>query len=257
MLFIHPSSGSIGGFRRLLPHLAADYPVAAFEASGSGPADGCTVTELAEAYLAEAAEAAMADDATLVGWSFGGAVAVAMAELAERAGRPVRGVVLLDSATPEVLKARPRSTVEEYAGLFGVAPELLEGVTEGDRADRVLEAVARALSPEGGIPYTADDLRPYVELHTRHVRTLHCGPPLRPCTAPVTLVRAAGEQGWGTAPGDLGWSALLGLAVRTRWTPGTHQSMTEPHHAAGLAALLDELFTGQRGALPGGPPGGP
>ncbi|MGW4509755.1 thioesterase domain-containing protein [Streptomyces sp. NPDC004436] len=257
VLFVHPSSGSIGGFRRLLPHLAVDCPLAAFEADGSGPVDGCTVTELAGAYLAEAAETSMADGALLVGWSFGGAVAVAMAAIAEREGRQIRGVVLLDSATPEVLRTRPRSVTEEYASLFGVDPGALQGVTDGDPADRVLEAVARALSPQGGPPYTAEDLRPYAELHTRHVRTLHCGPPLRPCAAPVTLVRAAAEQGWGTAPGDLGWSALLGRPVRVRWTPGTHQSMTDPCHAADLASLLDELFVGQFGAPFGDEPGGP
>ncbi|MFI9250538.1 alpha/beta fold hydrolase [Streptomyces sp. NPDC053069] len=254
LLFVHPSSGSAGGFRRLLPHLAPGYPVAAFEATEPGPPDECSVRRVAESYLAEAAEAGLVEGAALVGWSFGGVVAVEMARIAERAGHRIGSVVLLDSATPDVLATRPRSAVQEYAGLFGADPEALRIPGTEDNPERILEAVAGLLSRESGIAYTAADLRPYAEVHAWHVRALQTGPAPAACQAPVTLLRAAQESAWGDVPEDLGWSALLGRPVRTRWVPGTHHSLTEQRHAASLAGLLEELVQSGPRTCADGPP---
>ncbi len=109
VVFVHSSSGSASGFRRLAGHLRAPGRYLAFEAVEPGGANGCSVTAIADDYwralqplLQEEPRAAL----RFVGWSFCGVLSMEMARLAEDAGHRVVGVSLLDAATPRVLACR-------------------------------------------------------------------------------------------------------------------------------------------------------
>ncbi|RKT11414.1 thioesterase domain-containing protein [Streptomyces sp. 1114.5] len=242
--FVHPAGGSAGGFRRLLPHLPPGPGVLAFEADADAPADRCSIGAIAADYLEELAPQADLRRTVLVGWSLGGAVAVEMARLSEQAGAAPRAVLLLDSATPAVLGVRPRRPAAEIAALFGVAePDL---PADADDA-QILAAVARALEERSpGAGFTPADLEPYAATYRWHLRAARAEFTVRPCAAPVVLVRALDESGWGDAPQDLGWSAVFGRAVPQRWTPGTHHTLLDPAHVAAAAALIEDCIPTER-----------
>lgn len=245
--FVHSSSGSASGFRRLVGHLKAPARYVAFAADEPGPDEGCGVAAIARAYWAELGKVLGEEPSApllLVGWSFGGVLSVEIARLAEDAGHAVAGVVLLDSAVPHLVahhRDRERGAAGEIASLFGLEGGLPEGA--GDLDDRALaEVVLDLLCAGHPVPdLSTADLLPFIRTHRWHLRALGVPWRPRPIAAEVTQIRAEGESGWGGVPADLGWSELLGKEVGVRGTAGTHASLMSAEHAAVLAGLLDPL----------------
>lgn len=242
VVFVHSSSGSAGGFRRLVPLLAAADRYVAFEALGAGSEDRCSVRAVAEDYWALISEhlgPEQTGELVLVGWSFGGLVAVHLAGLAERAGHRSVRIVLLDAATPEVLADRP---VRSVASLFGL-DDLDEGpgVADDALAARIAQRLdADADTDADGGAVTEADVRPFILAHRWHVRALEAPWRPPPTFAHVVLIRARDEPGWAGAPPDLGWTAALGRPVEVRDTPGTHASLLSFGPVEQLADLLNE-----------------
>ena len=258
--FVHSSSGSASGFRRLVAHLEAPARYVAFAAHEPGSADRCGVAAVAEDYwrgLRDVLDEEPSAPLTLVGWSFGGVLSVELARLAEDAGREVAGVVLLDSAVPYLVERhrdRERGAAGEIASLFGLECGLPDGAGELDDAalaQTVLGLLGAAHPVED---LSAADLLPYVRTHRWHLRALDAPWRPHPVAAEVTQIRAEDEAGWVDVPTDLGWSELLGKAVRTHGTAGTHTSLMSAGHAPSLARLLDPLV--RRGTSGHDAPGG-
>ncbi|MFE0116825.1 alpha/beta fold hydrolase [[Kitasatospora] papulosa] len=242
LVFLHPAGGSAGGFRRLLPHLDPTLTVAAFQAGEPGPDDRCSIPAVAEDYLEELTETIPVTGAVLAGWSFGGAVAVEMARMAEQELAPPEAVILLDSATPVVLGERPRSPSGELAALFGVDATAVSGAESWESA---LEAIADALNEASRqVPVSPDELCPFAETYQWHLKASRAPWSGLPCAARVTLIRAADERGWAGCPDDLGWSAVFGRPIEPQWTPGTHHSLTDPANASALADRINSILTG-------------
>lgn len=243
---VHAAGGLVTGFRRVAPHLAAPGPVLALENVEPGPDELCSVQALARSYWGQV-EPSLTDGLDLVGWSFGGAVAVEMAALAEAAGHRVGSVVLLDAAAPHLLRGRAVDPLADVAALFEVdAVDLPEGATASG-VEEALEVVAAALAGrQQGI--TVDDLRPFTDVYAWHLAALRAGGPLQPPLAPVVLVRAQDESGWADAPPDLGWSQVLGDGPELRWAPGNHHSVVSQLHAPALASVLDQVLAAGAGS---------
>ncbi|MFI9238056.1 non-ribosomal peptide synthase/polyketide synthase [Streptomyces sp. NPDC053079] len=108
---IHPGGGLSWSYAGLLPHLDPDFPVYGIQARGLSEPDHLprSVEEVAEDYIGEITRIRPEGPYYLLGWSFGGVVAHAMAAKLRERGREVPLVVILD-AQP----ARPR-TEEELA----------------------------------------------------------------------------------------------------------------------------------------------
>lgn len=247
--FVHSSSGSASGFRRLVGQLRAPARYVAFEALEPGPADRCGVAAIAEAYWGELRQVLGEEPAaplTLVGWSFGGVLSVEIARLAQDAGHRVAGVVLLDSAVPHLVGQRrgtERGAAGEIASLFGLEGRLPVGADDLDD-ESLAETVLKLLGDAGPVPdLSAADLLPFVRTHRRHLRALGAPWHPGPFAADVTQIRAADESGWGEVPADLGWSELLGKRVATHSTPGTHATLMSAEHAAALAPIVDALIS--------------
>ncbi|MEU1056704.1 alpha/beta fold hydrolase [Streptomyces sp. NPDC005876] len=240
MVFVHPAGGSAGGFRQLLAHLDTTWTLLAYEAIEPGPPERCSVPAIAEDYLEELTASVSPAGVVLVGWSFGGAVAVEMARLAEAGGHPPKAVILLDSSTPKVLAQQGRSPAAEMAALFGVDVAAVDG-KETTALDEAAAVINRA-SPGAGI--TAQELRPFVDIFHWHLDAARHPWPGLPCAAPTFLVRAADEEGWRGERGDLGWSAVFGDRLELRSTPGTHHSLIATENAPALAHLIRETVAG-------------
>lgn len=238
LVFVHPASGMATAFRRLPAHLDGDYSLVAFENAGPVGTGLCSVGRLSAAYAAELL-AREFDHVVLAGWSFGGAVAVELAALLEAAGRAVAGVVLIDSASPDVLAASERTFAGELAGLFEFSPLEARGLESVSSEEEVWTAVLRVLRARYGLPsLTRDDLQPFLDAYSWHLKALRAPwtpPRLR---LPVFQIRAQHETGWGDAPTDLGWAASLDALVQPAESPGNHYSMLSSDNAAVFADVL-------------------
>jgi thioesterase domain-containing protein/acyl carrier protein len=96
---VHPIGGNVLCYSPLSARLGPDQPLYGLEArglDGRAPARR-SIAEMASAYAAEIAAAQPAGPIHLVGWSFGGVVAIEMARELAGAGRELAPVVLLDS----------------------------------------------------------------------------------------------------------------------------------------------------------------
>ncbi|MFD8411453.1 amino acid adenylation domain-containing protein [Streptomyces sp. NPDC059650] len=96
---VHPAAGMGWPYSGLLPHLGPDQPVYALQARGPGEAPGlpATVEDMAADYVAQIRAVRPEGPYRILGWSFGGLVAHAMATLLESEGAEVDLLVMVDS----------------------------------------------------------------------------------------------------------------------------------------------------------------
>ncbi|MFE6667640.1 non-ribosomal peptide synthase/polyketide synthase [Streptomyces sp. NPDC057697] len=152
---IHPGGGLSWSYAGLLPHLDADIPVYGIQARGlstPGYLPG-SVEEVADDYLAEITRIQPHGPYHLLGWSFGGVVAHAMAARLRERGEDVPLLVLLD-AQP----ARPRTEEEvaEEAGLDAamVYLTLLKAIGADPDGPLGAEESGTEQGTDGGTPLT-------------------------------------------------------------------------------------------------------
>lgn len=236
LVFIHPASGSAASFRALQPHLGSDCSVYAFQAPGIDPDRPCSVEGIAGTYLAEFLAADSQSTPIFVGWSFSGPVAVEMARLGEEQGRAPAGVILLDSATHEVLGSRTTNRATEVGGLFGIDLSGTDACAVDELLDHAAELIAAASDTPG---LTGADLRPFWDVYAWHQGIFDDGWQARPCAAPLLMVRARDETGWNAGPDCLGWSALVGRSIPVVWAPGTHYTLMDDGRLSEVARILD------------------
>lgn len=245
LAFVHPASGLITAFRRLVPHLDGTSAVFALE-NPEPRRPPCSIGELAADYWTQLADTAPGP-LVLAGWSFGGAVALDMAGAAEAAGHHVAAVVLIDAAAPHLLRSArsPRPVpLGELAGLFEIGPAELRADAALTSYEEAVDLIVATLRTARGMPHIeAADLWPFVDTYRWHTSVARR--PWRPvgCRAPVILIRASDEPGWDDAPADLGWTGVLRKVPVTLWTPGTHHDLMSHEHAPRLARVLSVVLT--------------
>lgn len=130
LFFVHPGTGWSWCYLRLLEHLDASLPAYGLQARGlNGEPDEdelpCSVEEMAEDYIACIKEVQPTGPYALLGWSFGGQVAHAMATRLHEAGERVDLLVVFDSYP------WPRSAVLEEPDEGELLRTALENLTGG------------------------------------------------------------------------------------------------------------------------------
>jgi thioesterase domain-containing protein len=249
IVFFHPASGLATAFRRLVPYLPAEATVFAFENTEPvGPPS--SIGALAASYWSELQTVA-GGSLFLVGWSFGGTVALELATIAEAAGHEVAAAVLLDAGAPQLMRSAPSLPLHDLAGLFGIsAHELPVGAAPASEADMIGLLVDILRSTRGIVQIESADLQPFVDAYRWHQSVIRKPWTYRGRRGPVYLVRARDERCWDTAPADLGWSGILGAPPIALWTPGTHHDLMSEAHAPDLARLLSTIFFASAGEAP-------
>jgi thioesterase domain-containing protein len=186
----------------------------------------------------------------LVGWSFGGVIAFAMAEQLEER-MPAERVVLLDSIAPVDEFKRPDAlAVDLVLGWFamylaakrGTRLPLASGAAAslplGDALALILQAAtaARALPVWTTLPGLRKVYDTYVDGLRRNNELARAFVP-HPAALPLTLIKPAGSL----LPGSrtLGWDTLAGTALDVRVCSGDHYTMLgEPTAIAAVAAIV-------------------
>ncbi|MEV5080815.1 amino acid adenylation domain-containing protein [Streptomyces sp. NPDC056159] len=244
---VHPASGFSWSYVGLMRHLSPDFPIYGLQSRGI--ADPCelptSVEEIAADYLKQVRSVQPTGPYLLLGWSFGGLVAHAMAEQLQRAGEKVDLLAMLDSF-PRLPAGDggPVRPGEEDAVLS--QQEFLTGMLDlagYDRGSRDGEPLAYArvteiLRGQGGV---------LGSLEERHVAALYevfeNNSRLARGHIPGTYVGDVlfFEATLGTpehAPGPDIWAPFLEGSIDSHAVRSTHDDMTQPEPLAEIGRIL-------------------
>jgi nonribosomal peptide synthetase DhbF len=123
---VHPGLGLCSGYSALIQHIDPSWPIYGVQARGlndSDPLPG-SITEMAREYLVHIRKLQPHGPYYLLGWSFGGCVAQAMASLLQQTGEEVGLLALLD-AFPADQYEQTENYVKEYVqGMIAANPEM-------------------------------------------------------------------------------------------------------------------------------------
>ncbi|MFC9503564.1 amino acid adenylation domain-containing protein [Streptomyces sp. NPDC057002] len=121
---IHPGSGTSWSFSGLLTHLDSEQPVYGLQARGLTEPDRMpdSIAEMADDYIARMRAVQPAGPYALLGWSFGGLVAHAVAVRLEEQGEEVRMLGIMDTFPPDLEAEAPSWDDHEI-----IAPLLASG----------------------------------------------------------------------------------------------------------------------------------
>jgi thioesterase domain-containing protein len=178
----------------------------------------------------------------LIGWSFGGVIALEMARLRAAAGQSVASLTLLDSyaaASRREPPPDPRDVILWFARDLGLdlARDDLAGLDRDQALAHVAtRATAAALLPgHVAVPQLTRALRVF-EANLAAGLEHHA----QPFHGNATLIAAA--DGEPCVDPSHGFRALVTGHVDLLSAPGNHDSLLRPPHVATVARMLDELL---------------
>jgi len=121
---IHPAGGVPTVYRFIASELQADVPMIGLQARGldSDIEPHATIHDMAEAYVRTICEYQRSGPLRILGWSFGGLVALEMAAILEQMGRAPEQLFLMDSvleAPPEVQQMTMSDCLSVFCNIFG------------------------------------------------------------------------------------------------------------------------------------------
>ncbi|MEU8709777.1 amino acid adenylation domain-containing protein [Streptomyces sp. NPDC048565] len=234
---LHPAGGFSWCYTGLLRHLPPDRPVYGIQARGlSEPEhihDG--VERMADDYCARILDVRPTGPYHLLGWSFGGQLAQAVAARLRGAGHQVGLLAMLDSYPPEALPADEPADRGEvlrhlFAEYFGVEPpDRAEGPLDPARAARMLRAAGLADFTDDHLAAIADVLSAGARAARAHEPTPYDGDLLH---FRATLGRPEGLPEAGAwRPHVTGWIESHDIAT-------THGRMTRPDELSQLGPIV-------------------
>ncbi|QEU97848.1 non-ribosomal peptide synthetase [Streptomyces kanamyceticus] len=159
---VHPAAGISWPYAGLLAHVAPDRPVYGLQTRGLTGAEppAHTIDEMADDYLAHIRAVQPSGPYSLLGWSFGGLVAHAVATRLEKAGERVELLALLDSFPPD---RRPGEEIPEL-DLRDVLALLFEEIVGIDRKQFDADFGGRELTAEQLIDFMREESAGRVDL---------------------------------------------------------------------------------------------
>ncbi|MFF2076847.1 amino acid adenylation domain-containing protein [Kitasatospora sp. NPDC058162] len=239
---VHPAAGISWVYTGLLRHLDAEQPIYGLQAPGLADLarHPASLAEMARSYLAELRSVRPQGPYALLGWSFGGPVAHAVAALLREQGERVELLAVLDGY-PEL---------DEYHQHTGDAD---------DRDPALLAAILESLGqPAGEITAWPADEAGYAEL-VRHgegpltglsgagvARVVEvflanlalAGDAPLPGYDGDALVFVAAKDRPADAPDPETWRAHVGGRLEVHEVPSTHGAMTGPEALAVIGPVL-------------------
>ena len=264
-LFLLPGAGgNVIYFHALARHLGSSRPIYGLQAIGlDGRTPPLTAVEAIAAANIVEMRRVWAGPYFLAGHSFGGQVALEMAQQLRRQGEAIGLLAVLDTAAPlfdplivgarwtdaDWLAKITREIEEFFAIRLSVTAEELRPLTLDEQLARVIERMQRAGAWAPGAD--PDQLRGYLQVYKAntqapHVRydgfarvpvalfkALENDPDLD--ETPAGLIELTKQPGWG-------WERVAHDRVHTFDVPGAHLSMLAEPHVRALARALDEAL---------------
>ncbi|AQZ69229.1 hypothetical protein BKM31_54150 [[Actinomadura] parvosata subsp. kistnae] len=215
---VHPSIGLSWAYTPLLRHLPADLPVYGIQARGIAreePLPG-SVEEMAADYVELIRGVQPSGPYQLLGWSFGGKVAQAMAARLEEEGAEVSLLALLD-AYPVAVGRSPLGGLDFPAG----------DRPAGDDAHALAEHLGAALGAE-------------VRARLRRVmgNMGEISQRYRPRASRGDLLLFAATAGRPAGSAEEAWKPLVGGVVETHRVAADHYTMLEPASLAEIGRVV-------------------
>ncbi len=260
---LHPISG-VGDAYGSLADLLGEYRVRAVVGKPLAEAEEEDLEAQASRYY-EALVTTGAPPAVVVGWSYGGILAFAVAHHARRTSGLLPPLILLDVPAPTVPRTRHISDVSDLEILIAI---MLHRIRENGHTttlnfarllregkDDAISQLLAGLRADGVIPpgLTAEIATRLVTGYRRRMRALEQYRPL-PYPAPVTLLRAAevefGNTGvlHGVLPAPVddpgwGWSALTPAGLTVEVLEGHHSTLLRPPAVAAVARSVRKAMS--------------
>ncbi|MEU9354571.1 alpha/beta fold hydrolase [Streptomyces griseoloalbus] len=254
---LHPGAGVSWRYTGLLPHLGGDQPVYGIQAVGldgtrppAPDADAMVTT-----YLDLVREVQPHGPYRLLGWSYGGFVAHAMACALQERGERVELLALLDAPQPHGTGHDPEAAERQVAALLsrvaGLPPETGTAVPD---VDFVLDRIgARVAADPAGSPVTREEAAAIATVMRNNLRI---APQFTPGVfrGDVLFFSAAQEQPT-DFPGDLAvlpgkadaWRPHVDGTLHDHQVPCGHYEMTEPEPIARIGAAVAKALRGLTG----------
>jgi thioesterase domain-containing protein/acyl carrier protein len=188
---VHPAGGMATVYRTLAIHLDSDMPVYGLQARGVElPEPGHTsIEEMAHCYIEALLKVQPQGPYRLLGWSFGGNVALEMTHQLESTGAEVEILVLLDTSL--VSAGTVSAEMDEVQGILDMAKNLGIAI-DGIPTDQAKQRVLGAMIGHGLLPAEADMLllQRIVDDMQRSVRLMHRHE-AKKINAPILYLRAS------------------------------------------------------------------
>jgi thioesterase domain-containing protein len=241
---IHHAGGFSWPYSRLIRHIPSDRPIYGLQARNLIQRDMLpdTLEDMAADYLSRIREIQPVGPYNLLGWSFGGLVAHAMATSLQSAGEEVALLALLDSYPYDRKSAMPRLEEREREVLFAGA------------ADNTIRKMLDVLRREGHVLSTLKEhhFEAITEAYENNVRLMRAYSPQRFYGDILLFVATEGDA---KPPSDI-WRPYVDGRIKVHRIDCAHDDMMErlPAEKIGsvLAIELDKNQTIQANNVRGG-----
>ncbi|MFL1428176.1 MULTISPECIES: non-ribosomal peptide synthetase [unclassified Nocardiopsis] len=247
---IHPASGMAWSFSGLPRLLGPDQPVYGLQSPVlTGAAPAADVEALAADYLERIRSVRPRGPYRLLGYSFGGMVAHAVASLLRENGEEVEFLALVDSYPAQALGPVTAPDHDQFmAMLLGRVPD-----PGAPGTGRPFDPAAAVHELRGADPVMAgfaeEEVAALVSAAVGHVDIAQRFVPRRH-EGDVTFFQATLGRPEG-APGPGAWSTHVGGDIDVHRIEATHAQMTEPGPIALIGRVLAEKFDTTRDAARG------
>ncbi|WP_222262093.1 acetoacetate--CoA ligase [Modestobacter marinus] len=218
---VHGAYGDVDSYTYLVGHIRTPRPVVGLSGRVLGPGgETCSIPEIARAHVARLVAERPTGPVLLAGYSFGGMVALHMAQLLTGMGREVAFLGLVDVLPPYGSLTRGQQLMRKAAG---AAAMLVPGMSN--------RTLAQALAGARGLSRPAADERALADAESAYNDYRPA-----PYAGPVTYFRARRRVPVFT---ELlyTWRRLV-PQLRVVDVPGAHHDMLGQRHAPGLGAAL-------------------
>ncbi|MEU3606827.1 amino acid adenylation domain-containing protein [Streptomyces sp. NPDC035033] len=249
---VHPGGGIGWSYMSLIRHLDPAVPVHAVQARGLARPDDRLPADMAEmaADYADHLEAAFPEGPyRLLGWSFGGLAAHALATELQRRGRTVETLVVVDvhpgwlglthDDVPPLDDRNMRPHLEYLMRLVGLDPDLFDA--EAFVFDEVMKLLRERGSALGALD--EDRLRAITAISANNN---HLMIDYRPAVYDGDILLLAATDQQKPEATAAAWRPYLTGEVRTHVLPGDHGTLlSRPGPLARVGALLSEALRGR------------
>ncbi|MFF9090557.1 type I polyketide synthase [Streptomyces sp. NPDC014991] len=244
---LHPGAGVSWRYTGLLPHLGGDQPVHGIQALGL---DGTRppapdAASMVGAYLSLVREVQPQGPYRLLGWSYGGFVAHAMACALQEAGERVELLAMLDAPQPHGTVHDPETAERQVAALLSRVAGLPQAPGAAPEVEGVLDRIdARVAADPASSPVTRAEAAAIATVMRNNLR-------IAPQFAPGrfrgdVLFFSAAREPVTEFSGDLAvqpgkadsWRPYVDGTLHDHQVPCGHYEMTEPEPIARIGETV-------------------